>query len=476
MRLSEINSVVKRKFKISVGLLFPSSYQASLSSLALQILYFYLNQHKDIFAERLVMDVNGGLRSLETGRPLNKFDYILVLSSYELDYPSAVGAISRGGLAPLRTDRRGPVVIWGGPSPTANPWPLYHFADAVLRGEAESFLDKLIERMVSSSDRESFLESLSEITEAWIPEVKEESTIGRVSNLDEAFFPVRQIQSLDVEPFLGRAFILEPSRGCARGCRFCLEFAVLGHRRERSLNRLISYIDNGIEANRVDKVAFYTLSFFDSPSGERLLEYLIERGLSGSIPSVRADSLDEYRVELVRKAGQRVLTIAPETPSDRLQLLINKKISQEAVLNVAEWCRKAGLFIKLYYMYGLPGEEEEDLELIVNQVKQVRDIMGSLESVRVSIVPFTPKPMTLMWREGMMDLRELKRRERLLRRKIRMYARVESYPPKLSRAQYEINLMGRDAREYILRLANISGKDKLGLESYSSARGLEEVG
>jgi radical SAM superfamily enzyme YgiQ (UPF0313 family) len=476
MRIRELNVVRKKKYNVSIALLFPSTYQASLSSLALQILYFYLNQHEELFAERIVSDINDGTRSIETGKSLAKFDYVLVLSSYELDYPVAINMMQKAGISPMRENRDKPIVIWGGSSPTANPWALHRFADAVLRGEAEVFLDSLIEHMLSATEKKQFLNSLSSVDEAWISGIKEEGIIGRVSNLDDAFFPLRQIQSLDIEPFLGRAFILEPSRGCARGCRFCMESAVLGARRERSLSKLISYIDEGVEVNNVSKVAFYTLSFFDSPTGERLLEYLVEKNLEGSVPSVRADSLDEHKVELIKRIGQRVITIAPETPSDKLQALINKMISWDTVMDVSKWCRKNNLFIKLYYMYGLPNEDEEDLELIVSQVRAVRDIMGSRESVRVSIVPFTPKPMTLLWREKMLGLKELRKRERFLKERLRVYARIESYPPKLSRMQYEINMLGKEAWKYILGLANISIDGMSKAREVISKGGLEEIG
>jgi radical SAM superfamily enzyme YgiQ (UPF0313 family) len=102
--------------------------------------------------------------------------------------------------------------------------------------------------------------------------------------------------------------------------------------------------------------------------------------------------------------------------------------------------------------------------------------MGSRESVRVSIVPFTPKPMTLLWREKMLGLKELRKRERFLKERLRVYARVESYPPKLSRMQYEINMLGKEAWKYILGLANISIDGMSKAREVISKGGLEEIG
>lgn len=473
--LSELNTVVKRRYRVSVALLYPSTYQASLSSLALQLVYFYLNGNREIYAERVVLNVKEGLFSIETGRPLSRFDYVLVFSTYELDYPTAIGMLRRAGVSPLREARKeeDPVVVWGGPSPTANPWPLYHFADAVLRGEAEAFLDALASAMLEAENKRQFREMLGGLGNAWIPGENEQALIARVPNLDEAFFPIRQIQSLTIEPFLGRAFIVEPSRGCARGCRFCMEASVLGPRRERSFDKLARIIDEGVKVNSVDKVSFYSLSFFDSSLGDRLLELVLEKRLKASVPSVRADVLNERRVELIRMVGQRLVTIAPETPSEELQRKVGKRIPWDAVINVARWARKEGLSLKLYYMYGLPGESDDDLALIAKQVEEVYKVMGARSKVRITLMPFTPKPMTYMWREPMMGLKELKRRERTLKELLRRYARVDSYPPRHARLQYEINVLGADACDMLLRL---SEKTVERAPPAEEARGLEELG
>jgi radical SAM superfamily enzyme YgiQ (UPF0313 family) len=348
-------------------------------------------------------------------------------------------------------------VIFGGPSPTANPYPLQYFSDAVFRGEIEDSLPWFVNALSYIDNKKEFLETLADIPGFWVPNIAEEKYPVITKNLDNAFHPLRQLQNMEFEPVWGRSFLLEPSRGCNRGCAFCLEGSIYKPRRERSWATIRRFIDEGPEINGVGKIALYTLSFFDSIQGEQILEYLIEKGLEGSIPSVRADALDEHRVELVKKIGQRTLTIAPETPVRRLQLKIGKIIRDETVKNVATWCKKNGLGIKLYYMYGLPGEKKEDLFQIASQVKSVWSIIRDRFKVKVSINPFIPKPSTRLWNTSMEEPHTLREKEKILKKMLSKIGVIETYPPRKAYIQYRINKLGKNAFKYILKL---SGKSK----------------
>ncbi|MEM1619700.1 MAG: hypothetical protein QXU52_02985, partial [Fervidicoccaceae archaeon] len=268
MRRRELNVVRKKKFDVRVCILYPSTYRASLSSLGLQVLYYALNELDRVYAERAV---NEGevVRSIETGTELGKFDAILVTATYELDYPKIYGIFARSGIHPRREMRRqsDPLIIIGGPSPTADPRPLYHVADVVFRGEGERLVEVLVDALLSSRDKRERLEALSVARGAWVPELKEEAEIEVVEDLGEAFHPIEQIQCLDEEPIWGRAFMLEPSRGCHRSCWFCLEGSITKPRRERPFEKLLELIEVGPRVNRVGKVAIYALSLFASHRG-----------------------------------------------------------------------------------------------------------------------------------------------------------------------------------------------------------------
>ncbi len=449
----ERNAVYKRRFAYRIALLYPSTYQASLSSLGFQIIYYTLNSIPEVYAERVV-DEEEVPRSIETGTPLTKFDLILASAYYELEYPIIARMLRSAGLSPLRKEREGPPLIVGGPSPTALPDPLYDIADAVYRGEAEEVLARLVDVLAGSRGKREFLENLAEVDGMWVPEIREDAGIVKTRDLNSAFHPIAQIQSLDEEPVWGRALLVEPSRGCNRGCYFCMEAAITRPRRERDYRILEKIIVEGTRVNGLRKVAFYSLSFFDSPLGEKLLDLLIEMRLEGSIPSVRADVLDDSKIEKIREVGQRTLVIAPETPSPELQKRIGKVLPNHKIIEIARTTARLGMNLKLYYMIGLPGEKEEDLEMLVEQVRMIHESFKSRDRVRVSLNPFIPKPCTRMWIERMEDEKTLKKKIMKLRKELSGVARVDFYPPRHARRQYEINRLGRNATSLILELSS----------------------
>jgi len=209
-------------------------------------------------------------------------------------------------------------------------------------------------------------------------------------------------------------------------------------------------IEEGLEENGVSKVTFFSLSFFDSSAGDELLNAIIDMGIEGSIPSVRADAINEERARMIREIGQKTVAIAPETGKEGLRERIGKRISDERILEAARALAKYGLSVKLYYMFGLPGEEKDDLDAIASQVAEIKSIMGKKGKVKVSANPFIPKPLTPMWKQGMMPLDELRRRAKYIKDKLRGIAEVEIYDPRIAWKQYEININGEDAYKLII--------------------------
>ncbi|MEM0340213.1 MAG: radical SAM protein [Acidilobaceae archaeon] len=293
-----------------------------------------------------------------------------------------------------------PIVIVGGPAVIGNPLPIWEIADAIVIGEFEEIAEDLV-NAISKPSRHSRLRTLSEIEGVLVPDYTSHK-VKRVyvKDLDKSWYPIVQEVSEDVEPIWGRAFILEVSRGCLRRCRFCMEGCIFKPRRDRSLQKLKELLELGTSYNKVNKVSMYSLSFFDSPWGETLLEHAVSLGLEVSLPSLRAETLTEKRAELLVEGGQKTVSIAPETGSFTIARAIMKLTGKMGAIRASEILASAGIRqVKVYLMAGFPGESAEDLKETLDMMLEIRKVLQPLNArVRVSLNPFIPKPSTpLQW-------------------------------------------------------------------------------
>ena len=102
---------------------------------------------------------------------------------------------------------------------------------------------------------------------------------------------------------------------------------------------------------------------------------------------------------MLRESGERTITIAPETGSDRLRRVINKTVTNDEILDRAELIFASGIEnLKLYYMIGLPTETDEDLVAIRDLTLQMRERMlkhaapkGQVGRIVGSVNPLIPE-------------------------------------------------------------------------------------
>ncbi len=459
------HGVVRKRCRdcLRVALLYPAVYSAAVHSLAYQNLYYMLNSLAYVVAERFVAHSMAGLepppRSLETGAPLTDFDLILVPVSYELDYVTLARMLLAAGLEPLRSSRRdAPPVVVGGPVPSMNPVPALQLADMVLLGEAEPTVPLLAEEAYAR-DPWGALEALACRPGFLAPGCSRvRKAVAR--SLDSAPHSVVQFRVPGSGEPWGEAYMVEASRGCPHMCRFCMESHFLLPTRHRSAEKILELIERGVEANRVSKVAFYALSFFDHPAGDKLLEETVHgMGLEATIGSLRADQLDEHRLQLLAEAGQRHVSIAPETLSPRLCRAIGKCIGPDTVeeVSVAAW--KQGLRVKLYLMLGLPGERDEDIK---GYAEKLRSLAAKApprrEALRVSVNPLVPKPHTPLQWHPLIDRRSYEARLRILRHASSKVASIEGLSYRYAYAQAVVARGDEKIGKAIVEWARLGGK------------------
>jgi radical SAM superfamily enzyme YgiQ (UPF0313 family) len=418
--------------RLRVALAFPNTYFVGMSNLGFQTVYQLFNAHDDVVCERIFLPPKQQLKeqlasrtqliTLESQTLARDVDVIAFSVSFEWDYTNILTMLRLAGV-PLRAADRGardPLVVIGGAITFVNPEPLAPFADVIAAGEGEDLVPKLVDGFRQGGSRDDLLKSLARQRGFYIPsfygvEYRPDGTIERfvpregtgapqavkkaaLAATDTVEPPCTQIFTPDTE--FGSRFLIEVVRGCANLCRFCWAgynyLPVRPFPVDRILERARAARAHSSHAGLV------SIALCDHPEIERILSGLAGMGYSISPASLRLDDLTEPIVRRLRESGERTLTIAPETGSDRLRRVINKTVTNDEILDRAELIFASGIEnLKLYYMIGLPTETDEDLVAIRDLTLQLREIMlkhakgkGQIGRIIGSVNPLIPKPST----------------------------------------------------------------------------------
>ncbi len=417
--------------RLRVALCFPNTYFVGMSNLGLQTVYQLFNADERVVCERVFLPPKkdrvsslkpGSLVSLESQTPIRDFDIFAFSVSFEWDYTNVLAMLELAGLkvrADAR-DRRDPLVVIGGAVTFVNPEPLAPFADVIAAGEAEVLVPSLVDAWSAADNRPELLSRLAGERGFYIPsfyDVQYDGP-GRVAGIvpragtgappvvtkaavkaaDRLDPPSTTIFTPDTE--FGSRLLIEVVRGCANLCRFCWAGYNYLPVRPFSTTRILERAEAARPyANRIGLVS---IALCDHPDIVHILERLVAMGYGISPASLRLDDLTEPIVRLLRESGERTLTIAPETGSDRLRRVINKTVTNADILGRSELIFATGIEnLKLYYMIGLPTEEDDDLVAIRDLTLEIRDRMvahgrdrGTLGRIVASVNPLVPKPGT----------------------------------------------------------------------------------
>lgn len=439
---------------------FPDTYEIGMSHLGMKILYALKNSVPNFWCERCFLPLpdmrekmreNGiELYGLESLDPIKNFDFIGFTIQYEMCYTNILEMLSLAGLPLLAKERTAltPIVMGGGPC-VCNPEPLADFFDLFAIGEGEE-LNLEIMRLMERCKREKrtkseFLQMAAKIEGVYVPSLYDVSynadgTVAAVSPKNGAPEKVRKriIKDLDksfypddfVVPFVdivhNRA-VEEVMRGCIRGCRFCQAGFIYRPLREKSKQTVTDQTVALCKNTGYDEVSLSSLSTSDYTDIEGLLsdlnKWTKDNRVNLSLPSLRIDRFSEEILNGVSSVKRSGLTFAPEAGTQRLRDVINKNITEDDVLNSVKIAFEGGYTaVKLYFMFGLPTETDEDITGIYDLAKAVVEQFyknparpkGKAPSVSISLSMFIPKPFTPFEFEPQLSGEEINRRVKLL--------------------------------------------------------------
>src|SRR5215472_10302515 len=165
---------------------------------------------------------------------------------------------------------------------------------------------------------------------------------------------------LTEESVFGDMYLVEASRGCQWGCRFCAAGFMYRPIRYRSAQNLIADATRGLSERRV--IGLVGAEMASVPGVSDVAEAVADGGGRLSPSSLKADCISPQLAAALKRNGSRSITVAPEAGSERMRKVINKNLTEAQILAASAMLASEGIEnLKLYFMIGLPEERDEDV-------------------------------------------------------------------------------------------------------------------
>jgi len=476
---------------VRVALAYPNTYRVAMSSLAFQWVTELTARVAGTGVERAFADPDLEGTTLEEAAPLSRFDVVAFSMAFELDAPGVLRALLASGI-PVRREERGPgdpLVVLGGSVATIDPPPPAPAGDVFCLGAAERTWLPLLELLHSGMPREAMLDELAGREGYLVPSRHLDPNgrpIHRLRRLEKRRLEtapstaVPASHTVTPETEYGSRGLVEMSRGCPEGCRYCWISHTAGALQTYGTDAILGRV--GELAGITRRIGFIATAVGDHPEIGRILATAVDSGLDVALSSLRIPAMVPEILEPLVASGARSVTIAPETGSDGLRKVLNKRVTNDEILDAVDTAFRCGLTgLKLYFIIGLPGETDEDVLAIATLVRKIHAIGAAAGRphrgtpwLRASVNVLVPRPYTPWHGEGILDRREARRRLRLLERALRGLPGFRLDRPSIREAQWQ-TFLGRAGIEAFPLLEELARGDPPGQVMARHVRTIEPL-